>query len=525
MAQKIKEALKEPRILIFLAFLILAIFAIPSFSGGGVKVTYIAPDSSFQGSIDEGDMIQSMNGVDIETVDDYTEAASRVKPDDIVSLATKEKVYRKTVPPSENNESGYLGVHVKEPEPTNLDMGLDLQGGAKVTLKPITVEGVEFNDTVYDTTAQVLRTRLSSYALKNVVIRQVKGVEGNKYIIIEMPGKGSEKIVDRVKSVGKFELKIMNRSVFTGDAIVPPIGQPKKDQKTGQWRIQFTITPKSAGKLKDVYIEESPESPKSCSSNTDCSEEYACSRDVAGGGTCLPRIEMFLDENEMFSAPPAHSLYQTWRYGDISKDLVVETNTQEKAKQVRVVLEAGRLPKQIKTLNVISQDYIDPKLGRDFLRGAVIAGLAAMVAVGTVIFARYRNLKIAIPIMLTGLSEVVIILGIAATIKWTIDLPAIAGIITTVGTGVDHQIIITDELLKGESKEKWNLKKSTKTAFGIILAAVLTTSFAMLPLLYPGFTGLYALRGFAIITIIGVLVGYFISRPGYAKIAEIILSE
>ncbi|MFO7872101.1 MAG: hypothetical protein R6U26_00485 [Candidatus Undinarchaeales archaeon] len=519
------KILKEPRILFFLIILALSIVAIPSFKGDGVVVSYVAPDSPFKNTIETGEIIKSINGIQVESIDNYASALESLKPNEAVSISTNKDVYRALAANSSAYDRGYVGIHVKKPESTNLDLGLELQGGARVTLNPVTVEGVEFNDTVYDTTTEVLMARLNAYALKNVVIRQIEDVNNNKYIIIEMPGEGSEKVVDMVKSVGKFELRILNDTVFTGDAIVPPIGEPKRESETGQWQVQFTIKTSAAEQMRDAFVEKTSETPPSCSADTDCGEEFACSRDAAGGGICLPRIEMFLDGNEMFSAPPAQSLYQTWKYGETSKDLVVETGTQEMAEQVSVVLEAGRLPEQIESLNVISQDYIDPKLGRDFLQGAAVAGGAAILAVGLVVFLRYRKLKIALPIMFTGLSEVLIVLGVASMIHWTIDLPAIAGIITVIGTGVDHQVIITDELLKGGSKESWHLKRSTKTAFGIIMAAVLTTSFAMFPLMYPGFTGLYALRGFAIITIIGVLIGYFVSRPAYAKMAEIILSE
>ena len=123
--------------------------------------------------------------------------------------------------------------------------------------------------------------------------------------------------------------------------------------------------------------------------------------------------------------------------------------------------------------------------------------------------------------MTTSLSEVVILLGIASLIGWNIDLAAIAGIIIAVGTGVDHQIIITDETLKGAA-EFYSWKQRIKRAFFIITASYLTILVAMLPLLFAG-AGL--LKGFAIIIIIGFSVGVFITRPAFASIIEILLNE
>ena len=112
------------------------------------------------------------------------------------------------------------------------------------------------------------------------------------------------------------------------------------------------------------------------------------------------------------------------------------------------------------------------------------------------------------------------ILGVAALIGWDIDLAAIAGIIIAVGTGIDHQIIIADESLRGRTSTIYDWKTKIKRAFFIIMAAYITTVVAMLPLLFAG-AGL--LQGFALTTIIGTSMGVFISRPAYASTIEILL--
>jgi preprotein translocase subunit SecD len=54
-------------------------------------------------------------------------------------------------------------------------------------------------------------------------------------------------------------------------------------------------------------------------------------------------------------------------------------------------------------------------------------------------------------------------------------------------------------------------------AFFIIFTAAATTIIAMTPLAY---VGLGRLRGFAIVTIIGVLSGVIITRPAYGRIVR-----
>jgi len=107
-------------------------------------------------------------------------------------------------------------------------------------------------------------------------------------------------------------------------------------------------------------------------------------------------------------------------------------------------------------------------------------------------------------------SEIIIILGIASLIEWNIDLPGIAGILATVGTGIDQQIIILDEARQSLSL---SIKQRMKRAFTIILGAYFTAVVALLPLLWAG-AGL--LKGFAVTTIIGITAGVLITRPAFA---------
>ncbi|MBL7206030.1 MAG: hypothetical protein ISS36_00355 [Candidatus Aenigmarchaeota archaeon] len=234
----------------------------------------------------------------------------------------------------------------------------------------------------------------------------------------------------------------------------------------------------------------------------------------------------------------------------------------EEKLRLQTILRSGALPTKLETVSV---DIISPTLGKGFFSSTLYAGLFAGIAVIIIIFLRYRSIKLALPLVFIGLSEVLIILGIAATndsfiwgtvmvvnasiailawwkkqemdiyawagviiipllgmLSWTIDLPTIGGIIAAIGTGVDHQIIIADEVVIGrkiEEKIFFSMKEKIKSAFFIIFGAAATTIAAMVPLV---FLGIGLVRGFAITTMIGVLVGILITRPAYAKIVEVL---
>ncbi|MFH1545538.1 MAG: hypothetical protein ABIE23_05660 [archaeon] len=198
-----------------------------------------------------------------------------------------------------------------------------------------------------------------------------------------------------------------------------------------------------------------------------------------------------------------------------------EKDAKEKLDNLAILLESGSLPIAVES---ISKETISPTLGSEFLFTALIMGVLALIVIGIVIYIRYRIVGITFPIIFTAFSEVVIILGFASLIKWNLDLAAMAGIIAAVGTGVDHQIIITDELIRKEEELETSFINRLKRAFFIIFAAAATTIVTMFPLILFS-SGMGRLVGFAITTISGVLIGVFITRPAFGEIVRFILSR
>ncbi len=271
------------------------------------------------------------------------------------------------------------------------------------------------------------------------------------------------------------------------------------------------------------------------------------------------KIYLYLDGNLVsdlnIGSELGGKIYQTPQIQGFRSTM--DSATEEKLK-LQTILRSGAIPTTLKTVSV---DIISPTLGNDFFISVVYASILAGGAVMIIVFVRYRKLKIALPMVAISLSEVVIILGIASIndamiwtsvliigfiliavswwkkheidifawiavvlipllgmMSWTIDLAAIGGIIAAIGTSVDHQIIIADEtLMRAEEKRVYTVKDKIKRAFFIIFSSASTVIAAMIPLMSIG-VGL--IRGFAITTIVGVLVGILITRPAYARLIE-----
>ncbi|MEK6924415.1 MAG: MMPL family transporter [Candidatus Micrarchaeota archaeon] len=187
-------------------------------------------------------------------------------------------------------------------------------------------------------------------------------------------------------------------------------------------------------------------------------------------------------------------------------------------KIMKIVLTQGKLP----VSTVIGSTYsISPSLGKQFFIYSALGILLAVSIVALLIILRYRSLVLAVPIVLVNAIEMLVTLAIVGS--FTLDLAAMAGIITLIGTGVDDQIIITDELLHKKKKdgeeeeplEAAGVKQRIGKAFEIIMTNATVAIVAMLPLLV---SGIVEITGFALAYVIGVLVGVFLTRPAYAVI-------
>ena len=206
--------------------------------------------------------------------------------------------------------------------------------------------------------------------------------------------------------------------------------------------------------------------------------------------------------------------------GKVVRELVSETgggdDGREEARRLEVIMRSGALPVKV---DIVGSYGVSATLGEGFARSAVIAGIFAFVGVAVFLFLRYKKPVVVAPILITGFSEVAIILGFASAVRWNIDLPAIAGIIAAVGTGVDNQIVIMDGVLSEKQK---SMRHRINSAFFIILGSYFTLFAAMLAL---SLVGMSMLIGFAFTTIVGATSGVFITRPAYARMIEHLLEE
>jgi len=114
---------------------------------------------------------------------------------------------------------------------------------------------------------------------------------------------------------------------------------------------------------------------------------------------------------------------------------------EQRAKDVALLLNSGALPASIK---YIQESTVGPSLGNDSIRKGVHASVAGMLAVMIFMLIYYRGAGINADLAL--ILNLVILLGFMGFSGATLTLPGIAGVILTVGMGVDSNVLIFERI-------------------------------------------------------------------------------
>ncbi len=526
MNPNVKKLFTNLRIIILVIALIIALVAInPNPGVKGVAIRAVVPNSSADNAgivppkalvlPRNREIITAVNNKPVTSLEDYEEIIGGLLPNKTVTVKTSKQLYTLRTPERYVD----LGLSVYDAPTTNIRKGLDLQGGTRVVLQP----EKKLDDYEMQTLIDTLSERLNVYGLSDMTVREAGDfLSGNQYVVVEIAGATQDEIRELLGKQGKFEAKIANKTVFLGgnditfvcrtsdcSGIDPYQGCSKTD---GGWGCSFRFDISLANDAAQRFA--------------DATKDSALEPD---GKHLVDKIEFYLDDTKVDELGIAADLKGKQAtqvtisgYGVGQNEQAAAYNAlQVNMKRMQTILISGSLPVK---LTIAKSDAISPLLGKGFVRNSFFVALLAMAAVSIIMIIRYKKLLIAIPIIITMVSEVLLMLGIAAFIGSNIDMAAIAGILAAIASGVDDQIVITDETLKRKEEEigSHDWKQKIKRAFMIVLMAYVTVVVAMIPLLFAG-AGL--LKGFAITTIIGVTAGVLITRPAYGVFVELFLKE
>jgi len=350
-----------------------------------------------------------------------------------------------------NGDIKHTWVHSLE----DIRLGIDIQGGVDVTFEPD--DGVEATDEQMDAALQVIKLRLTNLGIND---SETYVDYNNDRIIVRFPWQSSEENFDPAAAVNELgqmsELTFRYGSDISGEVILTgasvDTATPGYDQQNDQWVVQLKLNDSG----KEAFA-------------------TATTTQAANSGY----ISIWMDETCISNATVNEAI--------TSGEAVISGSfTSETAKQLADQITSGALPF---SLHSTSTKTLSPTLGSGALRAMVLSGLIALAFICIYMLVLYR---------LPGFVAVIGLIGqvagmLAAVSGWfgfmpssTLTIPGIAGIILSVGMGVDCNIItaerIREELARGKALES-SLKAGYANAFSAILDGNLTLAIVALILM------------------------------------------
>ncbi|HSF08821.1 MAG TPA: protein translocase subunit SecD [Nitrospirales bacterium] len=189
--------------------------------------------------------------------------------------------------------------------------------------------------------------------------------------------------------------------------------------------------------------------------------------------------------------------------------IIEGTFTTAEANDLAVVLRAGALPAPLKTLQDLT---VGPSLGQDSiekgLRTTIIAG--TLVLIFMIVYYRLSGLIANMAVFL----NLICLLGALSGLNATLTLPGIAGIILTIGMGVDSNVLIFERIreeLRQGRPVRLAVDSGYNKAFLTIVDSHVTTLITGLALFLFG-TG--PIKGFAVTLCLGIAINLFTALVG-----------
>jgi preprotein translocase subunit SecD len=412
------------------------------------------------------------------------------------------------------SEGGPRTVEVFDGNVTSQEFA-DALGAAGLNVSPDQIRSGTTSETRSDA-VDTISDRIDRTGLSGANVRTVSGAGGSDFIVVEVPGADRQEVLDLIGDPGRVQVVA---------------GFPRQTGNGTELAMEPILT---QGDFSDIQSAEvDTQGPNVGVRLTDSAGERYANRMQEWGFT-TDGVQLCNYDPEAGPDPNQYCLYtevdgeirqgvgmgadlaQTINSGEFVDNpaLRIEMGTIEEAEDVERDLQSGALPSE---LRIESENFISPSLAQSFKPLSLLTGLAAWTAVCIVVYIWYRDVRVAIPMLVTASSEVFLLLGFAAAIGMALDLSHIAGLIAVIGTGLDDLIIMADEILQRKEKVETGriFQSRFRKAFWIIGMAAATTIVAMSPLFV---LSLGQLRGFAIITIVGVLIGVVITRPAYGDV-------
>ncbi|MGB2591832.1 MAG: protein translocase subunit SecD [Candidatus Acidiferrum sp.] len=373
----------------------------------------------------------------------------------------------------------------------------------------------QLQETTMTQSLETIDRRVNLLGLTEPTI-QLRGGANSNEILVQLPGEGDP---SRVKAIiqqgGQLELRLVEDPVVytsQADALSKHGGVLPAGSELVPGRVESnssTTVPQSEGwYILSRAAVVTGRDLRSAQENRNANNPGQWIVDFSLSAEAASRFGPFTQQNighQMAVVLDHHVYTAPVINGRIDDSGMIEGNfTQESAHDLALVLRAGALPASIKYLE---ERTVGPSLGADSIRHGVQASVLSLLVV--MIFMLFYYRVSGANAVLALILNLIILLAAMAYLGAVLTLPGIAGVILTIGMGVDSNVLvferIREELRYGKSAASAVDAGFEKAFLTIIDTHVTTVVSAFFLFIF----GSGPIKGFAITLTIGLIANVF----------------
>jgi len=386
-------------------------------------------------------------------------------------------------------------------------------------------------DSAINQALETIRNRIDQFGVAEPLIQR----QGLKQIVVQLPGiKEPKRAKDLIKETALLEFKMLDEANKLASELPQRVPRGQEDTILKQYQDRIPegdqilfekVVEKDSGRefripylvKKRVMLAGDVLSDARVSIGQFNEPYVAITFDAKGGReferiteeNVKKRMAIVLD-NTIYSAPVIQE-----RIGG-GRAQITGTFTTQEANDLAIVLRAGALPAPLK---VIQDLTVGPSLGRDSIEKGVQSTLFAGMLVVLFMAVYYRLSGIIADFALT--LNLICLIGALAALNATLTLPGIAGIILTIGMGVDSNVLIFERIreeLRSGKPVRLAVDGGYDKALLTIIDSHVTTLITGLALFLFG-TG--PIKGFAVTLCLGIAINLFTALVGTKVIFDV----
>jgi len=192
----------------------------------------------------------------------------------------------------------------------------------------------------------------------------------------------------------------------------------------------------------------------------------------------------------------------------------------EEAQDLSLKLRSGALPAGIKYLD---EEVVGPTLGADSVKDGLLASVVALAAVVLFMLFYYRLSGVNATVAM--ILNLVILFGAMAYFGSALTLPGIAGVILTIGVGIDSNVLIFERIREELRAGKTAVSAVTTGFQRVFITLVDTHLAALISAIFLFLFGTGPVKGFAVTLVIGLVSNMFTAVFVSRTLFEMVLSR